>query len=107
MSRARANRRPARWDGPKEAVVSDQNETIHRVQLPGRLAKEVRHQILSLSRADMSKYTYEHVKSNYKDARADLSIYDPSGKLVLLGREFSDRTFFWSAEIKDVRLTTT
>jgi hypothetical protein len=68
------------------------------------MAKEVRYQILSLSRTNMGDFTYEQVKSQYKDAKHDLTIYNTDGKLVLLGREFGDRTFFWSAEQKDARL---
>lgn len=79
-------------------------ETPTRHSLPKKLADEVRYQIQSLSRTDLSSYTYAHVKSAYKDAKTDLSVFDPDGKLILLGRGFGDRTFFWTAALQDVRL---
>ena len=83
-----------------------EKQVTPRMQLSGKIAKEVRYQIAGLSSADIGAYTYERSKSRYKDARMDLSIYDPAGKLVLRGRDFGDRTFFWSADALDVRLTT-
>jgi hypothetical protein len=83
-----------------------EKQTTPRMQVTGKIAKEVRYQISGLSDADIGAYTYERTKSQYKDARMDLSIYDPAGKLVLRGRDFGDRTFFWSADAMDVRLTT-
>jgi hypothetical protein len=83
-----------------------EKQTLHRIQLSGRIAKEVRYQIAGLSNTDIGADTYERSKSHYKHAKMDLSIYDTAGKLVLLGRDFGDRTFFWSADAMDVRLTT-
>jgi hypothetical protein len=83
-----------------------QKQTTQRLPVSGRIAKEVRYQIAGLSDADIGAYTYERSKSQYKDAKADLSIFDPAGKLVLRGRDFGDRTFFWSADAMDVRLAT-
>ncbi len=80
--------------------------TVQRHQLSNRLAKEVKYQIQSLSHADLGSHTIEQTKSLFKDAKSDLSIFDADGKLVLLGRDFGDRTFFWSAAVKDVRLAT-
>ena len=79
------------------------NQQATRQSLPGRLAKEVQYQIQSLSRTDLSQYTYEHTRSDYKSAKSDFSVFDPSGKLVLLGRGFGDRDFFW-APTQDPRL---
>jgi hypothetical protein len=76
-----------------------------REALPNRLAKEVQHQIQSLSRVDLHSYTYEQNKSSFKDAKSDLAIYDASGTLVLRGRDFHDRTFFWTPGYVDPRLT--
>jgi len=87
-------------------VTSAENQTIQRHQLPTRMAKEVRYQIQSLSRSNLESHTYEQTKSHFKDAKSDYSIFDSAGKLVLLGRDFGDRTFYWSSEAKDVRLTT-
>jgi len=79
------------------------NSQTTRNLLPGRMAKEVQYQVRSLSRTDMSEYTFDHVKSHYKDAKTDFSVYDPSGKLILLGRGFGDRNFFWTPSV-DPRL---
>ena len=75
-----------------------------RQRLPDKLAKELRYQIQSLSKTDLSQYTYEHTPSDYKDAKTDYSIYNPDGKLILKGRGFGNRDFFWTP-ITDVRLT--
>jgi hypothetical protein len=79
-------------------------ETRIHDHLPGKLAKEIQYQIQGLSRKDLSAYTYDHVKSAFKDAKTDLSVYDNDGTLVLRGRGFGDRTFFWTAALQDVRL---
>jgi hypothetical protein len=78
--------------------------TSHHDSLPKGLAKEVRYQIAGLANTDLSAYTYQHTKSSFKDAKTDLSVFDGDGKLVLRGRGFGDRTFFWWAAIQDVRL---
>jgi predicted ribosome-associated RNA-binding protein Tma20 len=83
-----------------------EEQSTQRHQLSKRMAREMRYQIHGLSGTDVGAYSYEEKKSNFKDAKADLSIYNTDGKLVLLGRDFGDRTFYWSAEAKDVRLTT-
>jgi hypothetical protein len=91
----------------REANMSNAEiQTIQRHQMPTKMAKEVKYQIASLSRADLGSHTYEQTKSHFKDAKNDLSIFDAAGKLILRGREFGDRTFYWSADSKDVRLAT-
>ena len=67
-----------------------------REHLPSGLAKEVQYQIQGLARTDLSEYTYEHKSSDYKDAKNDFFIYNPDGKLVLMGRGFGNRKFFWT-----------
>lgn len=67
-----------------------------RESLPGGMAKEVRYQIRSLSNKDLSGYTYEHSRSEYKTAKTDFSVYDPDGKLILNGRGFGNQNFFWT-----------
>jgi len=67
-----------------------------REHLPSGLVKEVQYQIQSLSRADLSEYTYVRESSAYKDAKNDFFIYNPDGKLVLMGRGFGNRKFFWT-----------
>jgi len=79
------------------------NQELTRQNLPNGLIKEVRYQIRSLSRTDLSQYTYEHSRSEYKNAKTDYSVFDPSGKLVLEGRGFGDRNFFWTPT-RDPRL---
>jgi hypothetical protein len=69
------------------------------------MVKELRYQVHALSRTDMADYSYEETKSAFKDAKNDLSIFDSGGKLIMLGRDFGDRTFYWSADSKDPRLT--
>jgi hypothetical protein len=83
--------------------MSTTTTEVTRQSLPGRLAKEVQYQIRSLSKMDLSQYTYEHSKSQYKSAKTDFSIFDPSGKLILNGRGFGDRDFFWTPTV-DPRL---
>jgi hypothetical protein len=78
--------------------------TTNHEHLPGKMAKEIQYQIQGLNRKDLSAYTYEHTKSSFKDAKTDLSVFDADGKMVLKGRGFGDRTFFWTAAIQDVRL---
>jgi hypothetical protein len=87
-----------------EATLKNSEST--RQALPGKLAKELQYQIRSLARTDLSDYTFERVKSHYKDAKSDFSVFDPGGKLILLGRGFSDRNFFWTPTT-DPRLATT
>jgi hypothetical protein len=66
-----------------------------RKTFPAKLGKQVRSQFSQFTRTDMSAYTFEKVKSGFKTAKTDLSVFDVEGKLVLLGRDFGDRTFFW------------
>jgi ATP-dependent Clp protease ATP-binding subunit ClpA len=70
------------------------NEERTRQNLPKGLAKEVQYQIRSLSKADLSQYTYEHTRSDYKSASSDYVVYDADGQLVLHGRGFGNRNFF-------------
>ena len=72
------------------------NQKGTRNQLPKGLAKEVHYQIQGLAGTDLSEYTYERKSSDYKDAKNDFFIYNPDGKLILMGRSFGSRTFFWS-----------
>lgn len=83
--------------------MSSSNHELTRQSIPGAMAKELQYQIRGLSNADLSDYTYEHSKSHFKHAKSDFSIYDPSGKLILNGRGFGDRDFFWTPTV-DPRL---
>ena len=74
--------------------MSDGTATRHHFSKG--MAKEVQYQIQSLSRIDLAEYTYEQTRSSYKSAKTDFNVFDPAGKLVLLGRGFGDRNFFWT-----------
>lgn len=43
----------------------------------------------------MTAFTYERHKTEFYTAKSDLHIFNPEGKMVLFGRDFGDRTFFW------------
>jgi hypothetical protein len=73
----------------------EEHKILERRMLPAKLGKQVRSQFSHFTRTDMSAYTFEKVKSDFKTAKTDLSVFDVEGKLVLLGRDFGDRTFFW------------
>lgn len=62
---------------------------------PGKLAKQVQSQFSQFKQTDMTAYTFEKEKSDFKSAKTDLSVFNLDGKLVLYGRDFGDRTFFW------------
>jgi hypothetical protein len=66
-----------------------------RQTFPGKLAKQVQSQFTQFAHTDMTAFTYEHHKSDFYTAKNDLTVYNPEGKLVLYGRDFGDRTFFW------------
>jgi hypothetical protein len=66
-----------------------------RAVFPLKLAKEVQSQFSAFSRTDMTAFTFEKKKSDFREAKSDLSVFDGSGKLQLLGRDFGGRIFFW------------
>jgi hypothetical protein len=69
--------------------------TTTRLPFPDKLAKQVQSQFSQFSGKDMSAFTFNTNKSEFRGARTDLHIYNPEGTLVLQGRDFGDRTFFW------------
>ena len=75
--------------------MSQLQDTHVRTALPVKLAKQVQSQFTAFYQRDMTAYTYEKKKSDFKDAKMDLSVFDADGKLQLLGRDFGRRTFFW------------
>jgi hypothetical protein len=79
----------------KGEAVSQAQDTHVRTVLPTKLAKQVQSQFTAFYKTDMTEYTYERKKSDFKDAKQDLSVFDRDGKLKLLGRDFGRRTFFW------------
>jgi hypothetical protein len=79
----------------REPAVSQDVKTNTRGAFPEKLAKQVQAQISQFAGTDMRAFTFEKKKSDFSGAKSDLSIYNPDGKLVLAGRDFGDRTFFW------------
>jgi hypothetical protein len=75
--------------------MSEDHKTSERRSFPVKLAKQVQAQFSQFTRTDMSAFTFEKVRSDFKTAKTDLSVFNVEGKLVLLGRDFGDRTFFW------------
>jgi major membrane immunogen (membrane-anchored lipoprotein) len=75
--------------------MNEQTKISERRTFPAKLGKQVQSQFSQFTLTDMSAYTFEKVKSDFKSAKTDLTIFDLDGKMVLLGRDFGDRTFFW------------
>ena len=65
-----------------------------REPLTTKLAQEARMQFTKYNRADLSGYTWTHERSSYHGAKRDLVVYDETGKVAFVGREF-ERTYFW------------
>ena len=66
-----------------------------RQTFPEKLARQVASQFTQFAHTDMTAYTVERTKSEFYGARTDLAVFNSDGKLVLSGRDFGDRTFFW------------
>ncbi len=66
-----------------------------RQTFPTKLATQVQSQFAYFAHKDLTTFTYERVKSDFRGAKTDLTVFNPDGKLVLHGRDFGDRTFFW------------
>jgi hypothetical protein len=75
--------------------MNQNGSTTTRTTLPEKLARQVQSQFTQFARTDMHEFTLEKKKSEFYGAKSDLSIYNTEGKLVLAGRDFGDRTFFW------------
>jgi hypothetical protein len=73
----------------------EDHKIAERKIFPAKLGKQVRSQFTQFTRTDMSAYTFEKVRSDFKTAKTDLTVFDLEGKPVLLGRDFGDRIFFW------------
>ena len=63
--------------------------------MPDKMAKQVQSQFTGLVTTDMTAYTLERTKSDFYGAKTDLAIYSGDGTLVLHGRDFGDRIFYW------------
>jgi hypothetical protein len=67
-----------------------------RFPLTKQMTVAVKRHMVALKDADLSAYTFERRRSDYKDARSDLVIYDATSAKVLSGREFnSGPTSIW------------
>jgi hypothetical protein len=81
------------FGGGKTQTVAGQS---HRSPLSKGIAAEVRRHNAALSGADLTGYTIERRHTNYPNARADLTIYDPNDRPVLEGREMAGGAIsFW------------
>lgn len=79
----------------RESSVMKENKTVERKIFPPKLGIQVQSQFSHFRQIDMSAYTFERVKSTFYTAKKDLSVFDLEGTLVLRGRDFGDRIFFW------------
>jgi hypothetical protein len=75
--------------------VTQHVSTPTRGAFPAKLARQVQSQFTQFARTDMTAFTYEKKRSDFYSAKHDLAIFNPEGKLVLQGRDFGDRIFFW------------
>lgn len=75
--------------------MADEITTTTRSTFPVKLAKQVQSQFTHFTSTDMGAFTFEKKKSEFYGAKQDLNVYNGDGKLVLQGRDFGDRTFFW------------
>jgi hypothetical protein len=72
-----------------------EHKIAEREILSTKMAKQVQAEFTEFTRTDMSAYTVQKVRSDFRTAKEDLSIFNAEGKLILLGRDFGDRTFLW------------
>lgn len=79
--------------------MATKQHTNPRAIFPIKLARQVQMQFSAFSRTDMTEYTFEKKKSDFRDAKSDVSVFDSSGVLQLLGRDFGDRIFFWQPTV--------
>ncbi|MPZ49441.1 MAG: hypothetical protein GEU75_09120 [Dehalococcoidia bacterium] len=73
-------------------------EVKQRKNLTSDLIRDLKQQFAGIGRKDLSAYTFERHSTHYPDARADISIFDAEGDLVIVGREYSGgRAMLWFA----------
>ena len=75
--------------------MTQETSTTTRHPFPPKLARQIQSQFSQFATTDLSGYTFERVKTDFYSAKSDLHIFNPDGKMVLMGRDFGDRTFFW------------
>ena len=59
------------------------------------MIKSIKMHITSLRDTDITSYSFERRRSDYKDAQSDLVIYDGEGHMAMHGRDFGHVTSFW------------
>ena len=73
-------------------------EVKTRKSLTSDLLRDLKQQFAGYSRKDLTAYTFEKLSTHYPDAKADVSIYDAEGELVIVGREYSGgKCMLWFA----------
>ena len=75
--------------------MTQHDSTATRQTFPVKLAKQIQSQFTQFAHTDMTAFTFEKSKSDFYGAKTDLAVFNPEGKLVINGRDFGDRTFFW------------
>jgi hypothetical protein len=68
-----------------------------RESLPKKEFKTLGEQFNELRVKDLTTYTMEKHSTSYPDAKADVSVFDETGALVINGREFGNHIFYWKA----------
>jgi hypothetical protein len=81
----------------EELAMRQEVTTTTREVFPIKLAKQVKSQFTEFARTDMAEFTFEKTRSEFYSAKRDLSVYNGAGTMVLHGRDFGDRIFFWQA----------
>ena len=77
-----------------------------RENLPPKLVKEARMQFAKYNHSDLAGFTWTHERSTFTGAKRDLVVYDETGKIAFVGREFSDKTFFWVPDFVGASIAT-
>jgi len=70
-----------------------------RESLPKKQFKTLGEQFNELRAKDLTTYTMEKHSTSYPDAKADISVFDETGALILSGREFGNHIFYWKAPV--------
>lgn len=88
---------------PRQASGSLQADGHHKIEkrserrvLSSKMIRFVLLHFVGLNASALEHYTFERHKTHYRDAKADLDIFDGTGKLVFQGREFhSGMAGYW------------
>jgi hypothetical protein len=71
--------------------VDQKQASSKRENMNLQVETAIRRNIVDVARQDLSGYTFEKRKTRYPNAKYDLLIFDPNGKAVIEGREFTSR----------------